>query len=174
MLQQNKTLKTVIIIACSFFIVWFLLYFLVGENFSYSFSNTNLRLVFPKWVVFMAAVSLYLIVIIQINLKKKWHFSNIIKFIVAIFLGMIPFLLYGIFSVTPCPFWMKKSENIQTLYISKINQEQVIILQKNTCIDTQEIRIDTVKITPFLGFLESTTPISKQEIEQRYWQEVKK
>ncbi len=173
MLQQNKTLKIIITLASSFFIVWFLLYFLLGENFSYTFSNPNLRLAFPKWVVFMAAVSAYLLVIIQINIKKKWHFSNVIKFIVAIFLGTIPFLLYGVFSVTACPFWMKKSESVKTLYTSKLNQEQVIILQKNICLDTQENRTDTVKVTPFLGFLESTTPISKQEIEPRYWQEIK-
>ncbi|WP_154662237.1 hypothetical protein ACF3NR_05085 [Vaginella massiliensis] len=165
-------MKKIITILCFVFIAWFLLYFLVGDTFPFDFANQNLKQLFPNVLVFLAGVAIYILLLLQINLDKKWEFSNILKFVGGIILGFIPFILYGFFSIQTCPFWLQKQEYHQTLFQSKLNQNERIVLRKTTCLDCPTTKQDTVKSKVYAGFIRTTQKANLHQLNTKYWQKI--
>lgn len=172
MFRNQKNLKKITFSLCFVFIAWFLLYFLIGKTFPYEFANQNFKLLFPKIIVFLAAVSIYTLLLMQIDLAKKWEFSNVLKFVGGIILGFVPFILYGFFSIQSCPFWLQSHENSKTLFRSKLNQNEKIIVQKTHCTDIHSSYKDTIQTTTYFNFIRTSHSVKPSEMNQKYWQKI--
>ncbi len=172
MLKNNKNTIYFIYLICALLIAWFFLYFSIGKNFAYEFANNDFQLIFPKIIVFLAAVSFYILVILQINLDKKWHVTNIIKFIGAIILGSLPFIIYGFFTLQNCPFWLQQKETKEILYQSKVNKNDLIFVQKTTCLDSESYHYDTIKSVKYFDFLKNDYQIKQSQIDLKHWNKI--
>lgn len=148
---MNKILRNIILIICTIFIIWFIGYFLLGDFISLEFANHDFAKTFPKFLTFIAAVSVYVLFLLSIKKKDGWSFMNIMKFIFGIIFGFLPLLTFEYYSIGSCTNWKIDKTIKETLYKSNTSDSEKIVLFETFCPEsnvktTQVKRI--VEITP--------------------------
>ncbi|GEM52193.1 hypothetical protein HX001_12185 [Empedobacter brevis] len=169
---MNKTLRNIILIICTIFIIWFIGYFLIGDFISLEFANQQFSKLFPKILTFVAAVSIYIIFLVSIKKKEGWSFMNIMKFVFGIIIGLIPLLTFEYFSIGSCTDWKIDKKIKKTLYQSNSSNAETIVLLETYCPEsnlktTQVKRV--VKITPL--FI-TTSDIDISKISDKSWKKL--
>lgn len=146
-------LKSVLTILFSIIIVWFVVYFLWGNQFAIYFKNRDAAEFFPHLLVFATGVSIYGLFILNIHSYKKRSF-NILLFFLGLIFSSIPFLLYHGFLQYQNGFWNQRIEKTEILYISTSNEEESVKrLEFINKVNSTE-KIDTVFSKPFSPFFE--------------------
>lgn len=147
-----KTVQKILLIVFPTIILWFILYFSIGERFPIYFTDRTFASYFPYILVFSTAVSIYGICILLIHSKKrKW--INIVLFVCGLAFSSLPFFAYHGFLQNQCSFWNEKVSISKKLFISKITPSEEINTIQIQCIYKEEITEKTVfqkKFTPFL------------------------
>lgn len=137
---------------CLGFIVWFAVYFLLGDRFSIYFTDRVFASWFPQILVFLSAASIYALFILTIkSYRKKWQ--NILLFIGGFLFALTPFLAYHGYFQYQCNFWNYEIKSENTLYINNLNENETVKAVDRFCvINESEVKTDTVfskQITPY-------------------------
>lgn len=154
-IQLKKTLsilQNTLKVLFSATILWFLVYFIWGEQLSLYFTSRSVAEVFPQILVFAASVSIYGLFILAIkNNRKKW--VNLSLFLGGLLLASLPLLAYHGYFQYQCGFWNQKVQSTKKLFVHQKNPSETIQVLQTTCENTMEDKLDTIyskKITPFL------------------------
>ncbi|WP_313579459.1 hypothetical protein [Chishuiella sp.] len=169
---MNKTLRNIILSISIFFILWFIIYFYLGEYIDLEFSNPNFSKTFPKILTFLCAVSIYTLFLISIRRAYGWSFLNILKFIVGILFSLIPIFLFEFFSLSKCANWKIDKSYKKTLYESKISSSESIKLIELECKETNTISRKVERIMQITPLFISTSKIDTLKISDKNWKKL--
>ncbi|MDX9705155.1 MAG: hypothetical protein RBT46_05555 [Weeksellaceae bacterium] len=151
-------------------IVWFILYFSIGERFSIYFTDRTFASYFPYILVFSTAVSIYGIFILLIHSqRKKW--INILLFTSGLLFASLPFLIYHGYFQHQCHFWNQKITESQPLFVSKIDDSEKISEIKIECITEQKEQTKIVFLKEFTPFFNWIQEIDIQNLDN-FWKKV--
>lgn len=163
------TLKTVFYLI----IVWFIGYFVFGENVSIEFSNYQFAKFFPKVLTFAAGASIYFLFLISIKPSDKFSLSNILKFTFGIIIAIIPFLLFKYYSsVGNCQNWEVSKKIVKTHFISTSSASETIKSVETYCLEMDKKDIKTYRIVSFTPIFNTITPIDTTKINSKNWKKV--
>jgi len=164
-----KTLKFL----CLTSIVWFAVYFLLGERFSITFTDRVFASWFPQILVFLAAASIYGLFIFTIkSSRKKWQ--NILLFLGGFIFALAPFLAYHGYFQYQCDFWNQKIKNERILYINNLNKLESVKIIESVCEPGEsEIKSDTVFSKQLTQFFELNDEVKIQKSEKSDWTKVR-
>lgn len=168
MKKQLKIPITVFRILCGLFLIWYALYFLVGDRTALRFSDRKSAEVFTHILVFSASVSVYglFILFIRSN-QKKW--VNILLFIGGLIVGSFPLLLYHGYLQYRCGFWNSEQVSEKTIYENSQNQSETVRLIRSKCKTGDMETADTLYIKKMGTFLDWTADVNFEKSETGEW-----
>lgn len=154
---------------CLVFIIWFCFYFFFGERFSVEFTDRVFASRFPQILVFLTAVSVYGLFIMEIkSRRKKW--VNILLFIGGFIFALIPFVAYHGYFQYQCGIWNREIVKEKTLYINKLNKFESVKVIESVCeADGSKIQSDTVFSKQITRFFELNNPVKIEKSESGVW-----
>ncbi|HLV24363.1 MAG TPA: hypothetical protein VKY36_06255 [Moheibacter sp.] len=162
-----KILQKILFVICAIIIVWFLVYFLRGEEFSLTFSDRVFASWFPQILVFTTGVSVYLLFILQVKSKFQWWKKLLILLLGFVF-ATIPFLLYhGYFQYQQCSFWNTELKSKKELYFNKVNEYETVKILEKKC--DGKIQSDTVYSKKILTYFELIHSVKIEKAEKANW-----
>ena len=161
-----KILQKILFVLCALIIVWFLVYFLRGEEFSLNFSDRIFATYFPQILVFATGVSVYFLFILQIKSKFQW-WKKLLILVLGFICATIPFLLYHGYFQYQNGFWNKKNVQSKILYFnSSENSETIKIVEYQL---NEESKSDTVFSKQILPYFEIQNPVKIEKGENSGW-----
>ena len=167
---MNKTLLITLKIIFWIIILWFIGYFVFGEFIALEFSDYTFAQQFPKYLTFATGASIYFLFLLSIQLKKKWHWQNILKFIAGIVIGFVPFVLFKYYSsVGNCQDWEIIKERKKTVYQSITSENETIQLIETACpeMESKETKVYRVmKLTPIFN---TKSEIDTTKLKFNHW-----
>src|SRR5690606_34250481 len=162
-----KLFVKILNIFCALIIVWFLVYFLRGEEFSLRFSDRIFASWFPQILVFTTGVSVYLLFILQVKSKFQWWKKLLILLLGFVF-ATIPFLLYhGYFQYQQCSFCNTDLKSKKELYFNKVNEYETVKILEKKC--DGKIQSDTVYSKKILTYFELIHSVKIEKAEKANW-----
>lgn len=166
---MNKTLRNIILSISVFFILWFIIYFFIGEYIDLEFSNPIFSKTFPKILTFLCAVSIYTLFLISIRRAYGWSFLNILQFFMGILFSLIPIFLFQFFSLNKCANWKVDKIYKKTLYQSKISSSETIKLIEVNCTEARKKSIKVERIVQITPLFISSSKIDTLKISNKNW-----
>lgn len=152
-----------------FLIIWYFVYFFLGERISIRFSDPNFRNVFTQIIVFAAAVAIYGLLVLSIrSTRKKW--INFLLFFAGLTGCWLPLLVYHGYLQYRCGFWnqTEKSENI--LYTNSENSDESVKLVQKECKANGELNSDTVYVKKLNNYFEVIHQVKIEKSVNGRWQ----
>lgn len=168
MAKSSTTLSKIIRFLCIALIIWFCVYFLLGERFSITFTDRVFASWFPQILVFLAAASVYVLFISGIkSSRRKWQ--NILLFFGGFLLAIIPFLAYHGYFQYQCGIWNREVKREKVLYINKLNKFESVKIIQSTCKQSQKELSDTIVSKQLTQFFELNNPVKIGKSEKSDW-----
>ncbi|WP_313374880.1 hypothetical protein [Chishuiella sp.] len=169
---MNKTLRNIILSLAIFFILWFIIYFFLGEYIDLEFADYNYTKAFPKVLTFLCAVSIYTLFLIPIKKSKGWSFLNILLFFVGILFSLIPIFLFQFFSLNKCANWKLDKRDKKTLYQSKMSSSETIKLIEFNCKEANKKNIKVKRVVEITPLFISSSDIDTLKISDKNWKKL--
>ena len=169
---MNKTLRNIILIICTIFILWFIGYFLIGDFISLEFSNYEVSQLFPKILTFLAAVSIYVLFLLSIKKNEGWSFSNVMKVVLGIIVGLIPLFTFEYYSMNDCTDWKIEKINKKTLYQSKSSTSETIKLVEIICEENKSKSLQVKRIMQITPLFITSSSIDTTKISTNSWKKL--
>jgi hypothetical protein len=169
---MNKTLRNIILIICTIFIIWFIGYFLIGDFISLEFANHDFAKLFPKLLTFAAAVSIYVLFLLSIKKKNGWSFMNVMKFIFGIIFGFLPLLTFEYYSIGSCTNWKIDKKIQKTLYKSNSSDSEKIVLIETFCPESNLKTTQVKRIVEITPLFITTSEIDLNKISDKSWKKL--
>ncbi|MEG0187450.1 hypothetical protein [Algoriella sp.] len=169
---MNKTLRYIITTSCIIFILWFIGYFLIGDFISLEFSNYEVSQLFPKILTFLAAVSIYVLFLLSIKKNEGWSFSNVMKFVLGIIVGLIPLFTFEYYSMNDCADWKIEKINKKTLYQSKSSTSETIKLVEIICEENKSKSLQVKRIMQITPLFITSSSIDTTKISTNSWKKL--
>lgn len=155
-------------ILCLLIILWFLVYFFFGEQFSVVFKDRVFASYFPQILVFLTAASVYGLFILAIKSSyKKWQ--NILLFIGGFLFAITPFLAYHGYFQYQCGFWNDEVVSEKTIYVHKSDHSKSVKEIISNCKVDKPGKTDTVFSKQFTPYFELQNPVKIQKSENADW-----
>lgn len=149
-------------------LLWFVLYFMIGEKTALYFTSRTFAAIFPQILVFAAAVSIYVLFILAMDhQRKKW--VNLSLFFIGLVLAILPFFLYHGYFQYRCGFWNEEIQSSKTLLVNQNNPSQTVQIIQSQCENTLEEKIDTVYTQTFTPFFQLRQNASIRSVENSNW-----
>jgi len=160
------TLKTIFYII----IIWFIGYFVFGENISIEFSDYYFAQRFPNILTFAAGTSIYFLFLLSIKKADGFNLNNILKFAFGIIIGILPFFLLKYYSsVDNCQNWEIQKKIIKTHYISTSSSNESIKSIETYCYEMNKKEVKTYRVMKLTPLFNTITPIDTAKINNRNW-----
>lgn len=167
---MNSYLSTFLKTIFYIIIVWFLGYFIFGENITVEFSDYQFAQLFPKILTFATGASIYFLFLLSIKISNGFSILNVTKFILGIILGLFPFFLLKYYSaVDNCQNWEVSKKVKTTLYYSTYSSNESIKLIETYCPDLKLKEEKTYRIMQISPFFNTIYPIDTVKIRRDNW-----
>lgn len=164
------TLKTILYLI----LVWFIIYFVFGEQISLEFADYQFAHIFPKILTFAAGASIYLLILLTIKKSKGWSIVNILKFIAGIIFAFVPFLLFKYYSsVANCQDWEITKKNIATLYVSTTSNSEKIKSVETYCQEMDQLEVKSYRVAELTPLFNVVWEIDTANISPEKWKKLK-
>lgn len=169
---MNKRLRNITIIISIVFIVWFLLYFLIGNFINLEFSNSDFSKIFPKILTFLASVSVYVLFLISIEKGKGWSFFNVMKFVLGIVVAFIPLVTFEYFSIDNCATWKVSKHDKKTIYQSVSSASETIRLIEIDCPAANRKTLKVNRVMQVTPMFRTVSEIDTLKISDKNWKKL--
>lgn len=169
---MNKTLRYIILTSCIIFILWFIGYFLIGDFISLEFSNYQVSKIFPKVLTFLAAVSIYVLFLLSIKKNEGWSFSNIMKFVLGIIIGLIPLFTFEYYSINDCADWKIDKTTKKVLFQSKTSASETIKLIEINCPESKSKTLKVKRVVAITPLFNTSSTIDTAKISTNSWKKL--
>ncbi|WP_413532703.1 hypothetical protein [Empedobacter brevis] len=169
---MNKTLRNIILIICTIFIIWFIGYFTIGDFIKLEFVNNHFSKLFPKILTFAAAVSIYTLFLLSIKKQHGWSFMNVMKFIFGIIIGLLPLLTFEYCSIGSCTSWKVDKTIKKTLYVSNSSDSEKIVLIETFCPESNLKTTQVKRIMEITPLFITTSEIDLNKISTKSWKKL--
>lgn len=164
------TLKTILYLI----LIWFIIYFVFGEQISLEFSDYHFAQIFPKILTFSAGASIYLLILLTIKKSKGWSFINILKFFAGIMFAIIPFILFKYYSsVANCQEWEITKKNVKTLFVSTSSNSEKIKTIETYCQEMDKLDVKNYRVMEITPFFNVVSEIDTAKINKKDWKKFK-
>lgn len=171
---MNRKLITALKTLLYLILVWFIIYFVFGEQISLEFSDYQFAKIFPKILTFAAGASIYLLILLSIKKSKGWSIVNILKFIAGIIFAFIPFLLFKYYSsVANCQDWEITKKNVKTLFVSTSSNSEKIKTIETYCQEMDELETKNYRVMEITPIFNIVSEIDTAKINQKDWKKFK-
>lgn len=151
-------------------IIWFIGYFIFGENITVELSNYEFAQLFPKILTFATGASIYFLFLLSIKISSGFNALNIIKFILGVLCGLLPFFLLKYYSsVDHCQNWEVSKKVKTTLFYSTYSTNETIQLIEVYCPEIGVKEDRTYRIMQISPFFNTIYPIDTLEIKSDNW-----
>ena len=169
---MNKTLRNIILIICTIFILWFIGYFLVGDFINLEFANHQFSHLFPKILTFLAAVSIYVLFLLSIKKENGWSFLNIMKFVLGIIIGLLPLCAFEYYNLSNCADWKLEKQDKKVLYQSKSSTSETIKLVEIICEKNKSKSLQVKRIMQITPLFITSSSIDTTKISTNSWKKL--
>lgn len=169
---MNKTLRNIILIICTIFILWFIGYFLIGDFISLEFANHEFAKLFPKILTFATAVSIYILFLLSIKKKSGWSFMNVMKFILGIIFSLLPLLAFEYYNIGSCTNWKVDKKIKETLYKSNSSDSEKIVLFETFCPESNLRTTQIKRIVEITPLFITTSDFDVSKISDKSWKKL--
>ena len=169
---MNKTLRNIILIICTIFILWFIGYFLVSDFINLEFANHQFSHLFPKILTFLAAVSIYVLFLLSIKKGNGWSFLNIMKFVLGIIIGLLPLCAFEYYNLSNCADWKLEKQDKKVLYQSKSSTSETIKLVEITCPEKNTKTVQVKRVMEITPLFITTSPIDTIKVSEKVWKKL--
>lgn len=169
---MNKRFLNITIVISIIFIVWFLLYFLIGNFISLEFSNSNFSSLFPKILTFIASVSVYILFLVSIKKENGWSFFNVMKFVLGIVVAFIPLLVFEYFSIDSCASWKVNKSDKKIIYQSVSSASETIRLIEVDCPTANRKTLEVKRVMKITPLFITSSEIDTLKISDKNWKKL--
>ena len=135
-------------------IVWFLVYFLWGNDFALYFVNREMASLFPHILVFSTAVAIYGLFILQIQSQHKKS-RNILFFFLGLIFSILPLVAFHAYFTFQNEFWNHQIIDSKTIFYNPINPKESVKEIRFENKQNSKHQIDTVysrSFSPYFDF----------------------
>lgn len=171
---MNTSLRFILKTTFTLIIVWFISYFVFGEYISLEFADYTFAQQFPKILTFATGASIYFLFMLSIKKSDGWNAFNIIKFVLGIVLGFIPFFLFKYYSsVANCQSWEVFKKEKAILYESVSSSSEKIKLIETFCPEMDSRVEKTYRVMSITPLFNTISEIDTTKIKDNNWKEIK-
>ena len=164
------TLKTIFTII----ILWFIGYFVFGENISLEFANYNFAQLFPKILTFAAGASIYFLFLLNIKKEDGWRYPNILKAVAGILFGFVPFILFKYYSsVGNCQNWEVFKQEKNVLFESVSSESEKIKSIQIYCPEMDQTTEKTYRVMAITPLFNTISEVDTVKIKRSNWKKIK-
>lgn len=170
---MNKSILITLQTLFAIFIVWFIGYFVFGENIGIEFADYEFAKLFPKILTFCAGASIYFLFMLSIKKADKWNYKNILKFAAGIILAIVPFILFKYYtSIGNCQTWEVSRRVVKTLYQSKSSTSETIKAIETICPEMESKKVDTYRVMALTPLFNTISPVDTAKIRENNWKKI--
>lgn len=171
---MNIPLKLILKTAFILIIIWFISYFVFGEYISLEFADYQFAQIFPKILTFSAGASIYFLFMLAIKKSEGWRWLNILKFILGILIGILPFFLFKYYSsVANCQSWEVYKKEKAVLYESVTSSSEKIKLIETFCPEMDLRQEKTYRVMSITPLFNTISEIDTATIKNQNWKKIR-
>ena len=170
---MNKSILITLQTIFTIIIMWFIGYFVFGENISIEFANYEFAKQFPKILTFCTGASIYFLFMLSIKKADKWNYKNVIKFVLGIGCAIVPFILFKYYtSIGNCQNWEVSRRVVKTLYQSKSSTSETVKAIETICPEMESKKVDTYRVMALTPLFNTISPIDTTKIRENNWKKL--
>lgn len=164
------TLKTIFYII----IVWFIGYFIFGENISIEFTDYQFARKFPNVLTFATGSSVYFLFLLNIKKNEGFNLGNGLKLFLGIIFGVLPFILFKYYSsVGNCQNWEVTKKVVKTHFISISSTSESIKSIETYCFEMNKTEQKTYRVMSLTPLFNTISEIDTTKIKPQNWKKYK-
>lgn len=171
---MNKNLQLTFKTIFTIIILWFIGYFVFGENISLEFADYNFAQLFPKILTFAAGASIYFLFLLNIKKEDGWGIPNILKGIAGVIFGFVPFILFKYYSsVGNCQNWEVFKQEKNVLFESVSSQSETIKTIQIYCPEMNQTTEKTYRVMAITPIFNTISEVDTVKIKRNHWKKIK-